>query len=78
MRVSAITTGRIKAYIVKRQGEGAANGTFNLETGLEDSLRPQMAWLSLDLPPWGDSSTEFEAFLAKGMCESRPRGAGER
>ncbi len=33
LRVSAITTERIKAYIVKRQGEGAANGTINRETG---------------------------------------------
>ena len=33
MRISAITTERIKAYIVKRQGEGAANGTINRETG---------------------------------------------
>jgi hypothetical protein len=33
MRASPITTDRIKAYIVKRQHEGAANGTINRELG---------------------------------------------
>jgi site-specific recombinase XerD len=30
-RVSDITTGRIKEYIVSRQGQGAANATVNRE-----------------------------------------------
>ena len=33
MRASSITTERIKAYIVKRQTQGAANGTINRELG---------------------------------------------
>ena len=33
MKASAITTNQIKAYIVKRQGQGAANGTINRELG---------------------------------------------
>ncbi len=32
-RVSSITTERIKAYIIKRQEQGAANGTINREIG---------------------------------------------
>ena len=31
MRAASITTERIKAYIVKRQHHGAANGTINQE-----------------------------------------------
>jgi integrase len=31
LRASAITTDRIKSYIAKRKGEGAANGTINRE-----------------------------------------------
>ena len=33
MRATSITTERIKAYIVKRQEQGAANGTINRELG---------------------------------------------
>ncbi|MGB4895083.1 MAG: hypothetical protein WBO94_11290, partial [Nitrospira sp.] len=32
-RVSSMTTERIKAYIIKRQEQGAANGTINREIG---------------------------------------------
>lgn len=33
-RVENITPDQITAYIVKRQGEGAANGTINRELGV--------------------------------------------
>lgn len=45
-RVSAMTTERVNAYIIKRQDQGAANGTINREIGL--LKRMFRTWISTD------------------------------
>lgn len=41
-RVSSITTDRIKAYIIRRQEQGAANGTINREIGFQTYVPPRL------------------------------------